>query len=223
MRKGEEFLPGHCYTDNGSITLPIVGPMVMAECLLASAGKFTQCPQTRQSTLMAQLSQEVPNDLQVLKEMRTSLSKLVTLFSISSQFRHPRLDSQVLSCSPPLIQLTGQATYSKWSVPAYKPVTYPSLHPPAMQLTCSCVSHTLSATIPHLSAGITLLLPGTCLQAPFICSLVSPTCPEAPLICRHYHLIGDVPSFLPTSPTYLLANKYHQLTNFTHCLLASDN
>lgn len=191
----------------------------MAECLPASAGKFIRCPQTHQSTLIAQLSQEVRNDLQVPKEMRTSLPKLVTLFSISFQFRHPqtpRYSAAALhSCDsqkkPPtqsgLCQLTNQLLIQ---VPV----------PPANAV------HQLVRHIPFLTGS------PTCLQASPTCFLEPASRPHPsahwhhllaqrphPLICRHYHLIGDVTSFLPTSPPYLLANKNHQLTNFAHCLL----
>lgn len=61
------------------------------------------------------------------------------LLPVEASPRLPRYSAAALHSCSPSQQLTGEATYSKWSVPAHEPVTHPSLHPTGQGSSPACV------------------------------------------------------------------------------------
>lgn len=139
---------------------------------------------------------------------RNSQTSLLKLFipTISCQFRHlpvsPDTQMQPSAQGPqPLHKLTGQATYSKGSIPACKPDTDPGLH-----TTSQCCSPACVYDVHFWPASLTCLqvLP-TCLKPQL------PTCRLHPPTCRHHPFTCCI-THLPTSITHLLPGTTHLFT-----------
>lgn len=142
------------------------------------------------------------------RNSQTSLPKLFIsvfyLLPVQASPSLPRYSAAALCSCSPSQQLTGEATYSKGSVLAYKPVTDLSLH-----ATSQCCSPAFPCNIPFLPASLTCLqVPPTCLQVlPTYLKPQLPTCRPHPPSCRHHPLTCryHVPACKHHSP----ASRHH--------------
>lgn len=135
---------------------------------------------------------------------RNSETSLLKLFipTISCQFRHlpvsPDTQMQPSAQGPhPVHKLTGEATYSKGSFSACKPVTDPGLHTTSQHCSPACVYDVrfwpASLTCPQVrptclkpQLPTCRLHPPTCRHHPFTCWYHSPACKHHPSASRHH-------------------------------------
>lgn len=142
------------------------------------------------------------------RNSQTSLPKLFIpvfyLLPVQASPSLPRYSAAALCSCSPSQQLTGEATFSKGSVLAYKPVTDLSLH-----TTSQCCSPAFACNIPFLPASL------TCLQVPPVSRYYLPTLSPTYLPAGPTHLAVGI-THLPAGITYLPASITHLLPGTTH-------